>query len=162
MAIAMSIPGKMIEYLYRVPPKFITFWISEVFAVEEGSVLGGFCLLIGILIASLILITLYRLFTFQAETLFNPPFPPPVVINIMLILLYVLPLLILSSYLLYRILFLGKFSRRPRQLFGLKGLITEFWSLCFFILNFITGFLYYSILYSSNCTNKPTWTDKLG
>jgi len=69
---------------------------------------------------------------------------------------------ILISHVLYCIIFMGKFSMRLRELFGLRGSILEFLSLGFLILNFCTLFIYYSSIYSSENTYKPAWTDKLG
>ena len=66
------------------------------------------------------------------------------------------------SHVLYRVFFMGKFSKRLRKLFGLGGSISEFLSLAFLILNFCALFIYYSSIYSSEDTYKPAWTDILG
>lgn len=68
----------------------------------------------------------------------------------------------LLSIVLFRILFMSSFSRLPRRLFGLKGNSREFTSIFFFLMNFATATVYYSSVYDTRGTYKPTWTEKLG
>ena len=74
----------------------------------------------------------------------------------------ILPACLFPVHILYRILFMGILSKHPRRLFGLQGSVNEFLILMFLVFNFSTLFIYYSSIYSSQGTYKPTWTDKFG
>lgn len=73
-----------------------------------------------------------------------------------------IPLGFIGCHLLFRIAFMGRYSSYPRRLFGLDGLIGEYFSIFFFIMNALTSFIYYSSIYDAIGTYKPSWTDKFG
>jgi hypothetical protein len=77
-------------------------------------------------------------------------------------LIFIIPSSLFALHALYRLSFIGPFSRSPRWLFGITGSVSEFWSLSSLVFNCVTAFLYYSHIYNSSGTNKPTWTDALG
>jgi len=68
----------------------------------------------------------------------------------------------LLCHLLFRVAFMGRFSRYPKQVFGLDGMFGEFFSIFLFLMDFATVLAYYAYIYDAQGTYKPSWTEKLG
>lgn len=68
----------------------------------------------------------------------------------------------LLCHLLFRVAFIGRLSRYPKQVFGLDGMFGEYFSISLFFMNFGTALVYYSYIYNAQGTYKPSWLDKLG
>jgi hypothetical protein len=63
---------------------------------------------------------------------------------------------------LYRLLFMGPYSRLPRLCCGLQGNLSERNAGLFVLANLVAYFEYYRTCYSSVGTYKPSWADNLG
>lgn len=76
--------------------------------------------------------------------------------------LLILALATIVSYFLHRLFFIGSLARKLKaRSLGLSSSLA--WACLFmFLANLLLSLLYYSYVYSSDGTSKPSWTDNLG
>lgn len=65
-------------------------------------------------------------------------------------------------HVIYRVCYMGAYSRNLKRFFGLHGSLKEFCSILFLTFNVFTLYVYYSSVYDSKGTYRPKWIDMLG